>query len=172
MKKLWLCLVLILLANVALARSTERRTEDKVKLYNFSPALMKAAKDCSPYKENFSNNNKKFFEAPTKVLVYIHGKEKERCHFTVKLSNYYWPMMSHIFDCRVTPQEQKEILEAMKNKSTKLEHEVINYTSKLSPNLSYVTPDEQVLDITAGHFTVLINKVFRTKCTMDWGDPF
>ena len=171
MKKILLCFSLMLIANMVNAGSVETRKEDKVDIYNFSTKLQNAAKNCSPYKEDFAQNNKNFFDSPTKVLVDIHGKENGKCHFTVKLSNYYWPMTTHTFECRISPQEQTEILNAMKDKSTKLKHEVITYKQALGEGLEHMSSDKDVLDITAGHFTVLMNKIFKTKCIMDMGAP-
>ena len=171
MKRVLVIFSLMLIADIAIAGTVETRKDDEVNIYNFSSSLMEATKDCSPYREDFSENNKNFFELPTKVLVDVHGKENGKCHFTVKLSNYYWPMTAHTFECHITSQEQTEILNAMKDKSTKLKHEIITYKQALGPDLDNMSSDNDILDITAGSFTVLMNKIFKTKCIMNMGVP-
>ena len=70
--------------------SEEKITRPGV-VYNFSDKLIKAASSCSPYEEDFSQNNKKEFSHGN-VLVQIKGKTRDgNCKFKTQFINYYWP---------------------------------------------------------------------------------
>lgn len=145
---------------------TSEYKEDKVKLYNFSDELLQATANCSPYSEDFSKNNStiSFFGMSPKITINILGKDNGLCKFVVK--HEFKGMGGSQYTCQINAQQQKELLEAMKDRSTELITETYtSYTTIESGDEVQRIPYET--KITAGRFIVEYSKITGSSCEIE-----
>lgn len=144
-------------------------------LYKFSQSLIKAAETCQSYEEDFYKTNKAAFKKNMLVpingyLIRIKGKTKKgNCKFeTVPQSSF--GLLS--YKCVITPKQQAQLVAAMKDKSKKTVHKVIEYEQKVGKNAAAkgMNPQKGRLNITGDRFTVLIYELFRKKCSVDFDE--
>ncbi len=142
-------------------------TREKIKkipgIYEFSQSLINNAEKCNPYEEDFYETNKK-----DAVLIQIKGKTKKgNCEFKINLDYGRWITS---YECTITPKQQAKLVAAMKSGSKKSVHKTIKYEQKIGKNAEAkgMEPQKGELDVTGDEFTVLINEIFKTSCTMDF----
>lgn len=185
MKKLLLGLSILLASTTApyaaeisvnTATNTATSKTSAVKLYNFTPELIKAAQNCTPYEEDFTKSNPNLTKsipfmgkALSDVSIKINGYDEQgKCKFTVTqkvpgISNF-------LYDCAVTPEQQKALVSAMQDRSTTPVTET--FTSYIT-----ITRGEQVekqpmqQTMTDGKFNITWAKTVAESCQFDETEP-
>lgn len=133
MKKLFLLSILSTFAvssinaqetSVSIDASKITTKTSEVKLYNFSPELINAAKNCTPYQEDFIKSNPDLGQgipmlgnAKLSVNVNIIGYDNQgKCQFSVhqKISG----LADTVYNCTISSSRQKDIVSAMQDRST------------------------------------------------------
>ena len=103
--------------------SVTTKTSD-VKLYNFSPELINAAQNCTPYQEDFIKNNPDLGQnipmlggAKLAVNINILGyNEQGKCQFSVQQD--ITGLAKTTYNCLISPERQKDLINAMQDRST------------------------------------------------------
>lgn len=103
--------------------SVTTKTSD-VKLYNFSPELINAAQNCTPYQEDFIKNNPDLGQnipmlggAKLAVNINILGyNEQGKCQFSVQQD--ITGLAKTTYNCLISHERQKDLINAMQDRST------------------------------------------------------
>ena len=141
---------------------------ESAELFNFSDALLAAAKDCLPYSEDFTQTNPRLKafgallgDAPFSVQITIKGKDETGfCTFSVTNGLFGSSL------CRVSPEQRREIYQAMSDRSTTPVTESFTTYSFLE------TPDGKKEKIpiqttmTDSKFNIVWNKINNTSCNI------
>lgn len=139
---------------------------EPVEPFNFSDALLAAAKDCLPYSEDFTRANPRLKafgallgDAPFSVQITVKGKDENGfCTFSVTNGLFGGSV------CRVSPEQRREIHQAMLDRSTTPVTESFTTYSFLE------TPDGKKEKIptqttmTDSKFNIVWNKINNTSC--------
>lgn len=134
--------------------------------FNFSDALLAAAKDCLPYSEDFTQANPRlkalgalFGNVPFSIQITVKGKDEAGfCAFSV-VNGLFGSTV-----CRVSPEQRQEIYQAMLDRSTTPVTESFTTYSFLE------TPDgkkEKIpmqITMTDNKFNIVWNKINNTAC--------
>ena len=157
-------------AAIASAKQSDEKTlkaivtKENVRLYNFSEDLLKAAEECSVYKEDFLQNNpdiksdmsEMFGSTDFNMPVEILGKDGDLCHFTVGYSLNNGGNTK--YDCKINDEQKKELIAAMRDRSAELVTETFTVPQADADN----GPVETTM--TAGKFDIVLNKLQTTAC--------
>ena len=152
-------------------------TNKAPKKINFGEALLKAAKDCSPYSENLVDTNpdwKKyariFGTTAGAVNVTIEGKNNNgQCLFSVE--NALIGLQTLRYDCAISPQEQQELYAAMTDpSSTPVTETFTTYiTMELPDGKTEKIPTQMTM--TDLKFNIVWNKLMANACTKQTEEP-
>lgn len=157
--------------------TTATTTQTKeVKLYNFSPELINAAQSCSPYEENFNKNNPELNQSipflgnqKMDVTINIAGKDENgNCKF--KVTQKILGMMTFLYNCAISPDQQKELITAMQDRSTTpITETFTTYMTSSYNGETQKTPMQQTM--TDGKFNIVWAKIIGTSCETSEQEP-
>ena len=157
--------------------TTATTTQTKeVKLYNFSPELINAAQSCSPYEENFNKNNPELNQSipflgnqKMDVTINIAGKDENgNCKF--KVTQKILGMMTFLYNCAISPNQQKELITAMQDRSTTpITETFTTYMTSSYNGETQKTPMQQTM--TDGKFNIAWAKIIGTSCETSEQEP-
>lgn len=180
--KILLFFVFLLFSNNSFAFETEASLNETVvsydssNLFNFSDKLLEATENCLAYEEDFTENNptlqdlgKMVGGAGFSVKVKIFGEDNHLCHFSLGYGLGY--LQTAKYDCNISKNQQLELLNAMKNRST--EEVSANYIS-----YSSITNSEGITDkfpvqnkVTGNLFDVTMAKILGENCILKKTEP-
>lgn len=163
--------------SVSIGSNTVTTKASEVKLYNFSPELLSAAQNCTPYQEDFIKNNPDLGqEIPmlggAKMAINIDVKgynDQKKCLFSV--THEIPGLFNTTYECAISPEKQKEIISAMQDRSTNLITETftsyteVNYGDGRSEKL----PTQQTM--TDGIFNIIWAKTIAEDCQAHTNTP-
>lgn len=149
---------------------------DSSNLFNFSDKLLEATENCLAYEEDFTENNpilqdlgKMMGGAGFSVKVKIFGEDNQLCHFSLGygLGN----LQTAKYDCNISKNQQIELLNAMKSRST--EEVSANYISYSSFINSEGTTDKLPVQnkVTGNLFDVTLAKILGENCVLEETEP-
>ncbi len=180
--KILLFFVFLLFSNNSFASETEVSLNetavsyDSSNLFNFSDRLLEATENCLAYEEDFTGNNptlqdlgKMLGNVGFSVKVKIFGEDNQLCHFS--LGYGFGNLQTTKYDCNISKNQQLELLNAMKSRST--EEVSANYISYSSfTNSEGVTDKLPVQNkVTGNLFDVTLAKILGENCVLEATEP-
>lgn len=147
-------------------------TGSEIALYNFSEGLLNAARDCSSYSENFSANNPNLsvFGLKPEIVVDIEGKDENGlCRFSV--SNKVTGISASKLKCRISEEQQREILNAMLDRSTTPVTETFTTYGESSDGEGNVQRFPIATTMTGSRFDIAWNKIRGGYCEEEVSEP-
>lgn len=141
-----------------------------VRLYNFSDKLIESAENCTPYLEDFTAQNPELRELGAvlgglelQVMVDVQGQKDNKCLFSI--SQVLKGMGGTKYICSIDEEQRKELVRAMKSRSTELLTET--YTSyMISENQIENTVEKIPVEttMTDGLFNITMAKIMANSC--------
>jgi len=152
-------------------------TNKQITLYNFSDSLLHAAKNCTAYSEDFTENNPQmaslaelFGGNEWKILINIEGLNQDNlCHFTVKQNAGELTLGE--YDCLISTDQQKELYQAMLDRSTEPVTET--FTSYMEIDNGTDKPQKRPIEttMTDSRFNIAWSKISSAACTSKNEEP-
>ena len=183
--KFWLmCLLTCLVSTIAQAETmslhfgggeVSSKVETSGKLYNFSPELLDAVKNCSAYQENFTKNPPKSVVIPfigdvdLDVNVDVKGWAGDNCLFAVNYNLY--GVQKITYDCALSRQQVSEVYEAMLDRSGEIVEETYTSYYEYGEEGKTLNRAHQQNTIKGTRFDVLSAKIMAQYCVDTAREP-
>ena len=149
----------------------------EVKLYNFTPELINAAQNCTPYQEDFIKNNPDLGQsipmlgnAKLSVNVNILGYDNQgKCQFSVnqKISG----IADTVYNCTISSNRQKDIVSAMQDRSTTPITATFTTYSTIDYGDGRIEKQPMQQTMTDGKFNIVWAQTIAEDCQMQVGTP-
>ncbi|MBQ8436828.1 MAG: hypothetical protein IJX20_04175 [Alphaproteobacteria bacterium] len=150
-------------------------TETSGELYNFSPELLEAVKNCSVYQENFTKNNPKNVEVPfvgkvdLDVNVDIKGWAGDNCLFAMDYK--LLGVQNIVYDCALSRQQVDEVYNAMTDKSGEILEETYTSYYEYGEVGKPLNKAPQQTTIKGTRFDILAAKIMNQYCVSKHNEP-
>lgn len=142
----------------------------EVKLYNFSPELINAAQNCTPYQEDFIKNNPELGQAipmlgNAKISVHINilgYNNQGKCQFSVQQK--IPGLINTTYNCAIFPSRQKDIVLAMQDRSTTPITATFTTYSTVDYGDGRVEKRPMKQTMTDGKFNIIWSQIIAEDC--------
>ncbi len=142
----------------------------EVKLYNFSPELINAAQNCTPYQEDFIKNNPELGQgipmlgnAKLSVNINILGyNDQGKCQFSVQQK--IPGIINTTYNCAIFPSRQKDIVLAMQDRSTTPITATFTTYSTVDYGDGRVEKQPMKQTMTDGKFNIIWSQIIAEDC--------
>lgn len=149
----------------------------EVKLYNFSPELISAAQNCTPYQEDFIKNNPDLGQgipmlgnAKLSVNINILGYDEQgKCRFSVhqKISG----LADATYNCSISSSRQKDIVSAMQDRSTTPVTATFTTYSSIDYGDGRIEKQPMEQTMTDGKFNIILTQTIAEDCQIKEQEP-
>ena len=143
--------------------------EENPVVYHFSDDLLKAAKNCTVYSEDFSKNNPELikyediFGGALFVYVNIKGKKEDKCIFDV--NTQYGVLGRNFYHCQLSEEQHQNFIKVMDHGTSDLMTETYDSIIAIKDEKGNILKKEfQPTTLTSTRFNIEWLKILNQAC--------